>query len=100
MSKIFWKRPVYRVHIDITDKTVGDSVPSPISSAEFMQLSKNHEVVLYAKMGDVLIALPSYYMQDQDGLAQVVFLTNLPEIDGVHLSALILSDDEFSLIGA
>lgn len=99
MSQIFWTKKPVRLTADITGKNIGDSVPAGISAMEVIKLSQTHEIFLAIKMGEIEAVTSTYYYQGADGLAQVVFLPGLPEIDGTHLTALILSDNEYTIIG-
>ncbi len=99
MSTILWSKKPVRLTVDITGKSIGDSVHSHYSATDVINLAARHEISLAVKMGDIVAITSNYYYQGSNGLAQVVFLPGLPEIDGTHLTALILSDNEFNLIG-
>lgn len=99
MSKVFLSKTPVRLTVDITGKSIGDSVPAGISAMDVIRLAQTHEIFLAVKMGEIEAVSSNYYYQGADGLAQVVFLPGLPEIDGTQLTALILSDNEYSIVG-
>ena len=97
---VFWKNETTVINVDARGKQVGDTIPAPLNVEECEKLGKKTNLALKIRLtDDVTVTCNDYYQQDSDGLAQFVFLTGLPEIDGFQLGALILTGDEFTVVG-
>lgn len=89
------------INIDITGKSIGDSVPSP-RSAKYVYDNRDCIQQILAVSGvntDAVLYCSNYYIVGTDDNATVYFLTGLPMLDGVQLTALVLSGNEFTLVG-
>ena len=97
---VFWKYDTTVINVDARGKQAGDTIPAPLNVEECEKLGKRTNLALKIRLtDDVTVTCDDYYQQDSDGLAQFVFLTGLPEIDGFQLGALILTGNEFTVVG-
>lgn len=97
-KSIFWQKKIYEISIDLTGKEIGDSVHSPISAADLIERTPFELPVLKIKVGDVTAYFNNFYFRT-DGLTQVIFMSFLNSELDPAIKYLVLSDDEFTIIG-
>ena len=90
-----------KIKINIAGKTIGDSVESPVTSKFVSDTRENlqHILIVSGVNTNAVLYCSNYYIVGTGENATVYFLTGLPMLDGTQLTALVLSGNEFTLVG-